>query len=127
MNRYRKHGHYYETSANCLLPNLTQFLPRGAGAMLLILSGLSGVLKTTSAEDSKTPLHEAVAGIENSTVLPALLKAGADRKARHKAGKTFGTTRRTTRPTKSGEVHLHGQASAFFHHVLLSEPYLQSP
>ena len=75
MNRYMKHGHYYETSANCLLPNLTQFLPRGAGAMLLILSGLSGVLKTTSAEDGKTPLPQAIAGNENSTVITALSKA----------------------------------------------------
>ena len=55
MNRYRKHGHYYETSANCLLPNLTQFLPRGAGAMLLILSGPLWVLQTTSVENGKTP------------------------------------------------------------------------
>ncbi len=57
-------------SAYCC--NLTQFLPRGAGAMLLILSGLSGVLHTTSAEDGKTPLHEAAAGNENSAVITAL-------------------------------------------------------
>ena len=55
MNRFMEYDHYHETSANCLLPNLTQFLPRGAGAMLLVLSGPLWVLQTTSAEDGKTP------------------------------------------------------------------------
>ncbi len=54
MNRYRMHGYYHGTSAIRLLRNVTQFLPRGEGAMPMIFSGLLGVLQTTSAEDGKS-------------------------------------------------------------------------
>ena len=74
MNRFRKHGHFYnEPSAIDLLRNLTLFLARGPGAIPLILSGLLVVLQTTSTEDGRTPLHEAAAGNENSAVITALL------------------------------------------------------
>ena len=88
MNRYRKHGHYHETSAIHLLRNVTQFLSRSVGTMPLILSGLSGVPQSTWTVDGKTSLHETATGYEKPAVITALLKAGADLKARHKDGKT---------------------------------------